>query len=53
MAGLKSGLFSNLNEIAESWQLDRAFEPQMNEDERSQHLERWHHALKRAKSDLY
>ncbi len=53
MAGLKSGLFSNLNEIAESWQLDRAFEPQMNEDERSHHLERWHHALKRAKSDLY
>jgi len=25
----------------------------MNEDERSHHLERWHHALKRAKSDLY
>ncbi|MBK0064105.1 MULTISPECIES: glycerol kinase GlpK [unclassified Acinetobacter] len=53
MAGLKSGVFSNLDEISQSWQLDRAFEPQMSEDERSHHLELWRRALKRAKSDLY
>lgn len=53
MAGLKMGVFSNLDEISQSWQLDRVFEPRMNEDERSHHLELWRRALKRAKSDIY
>jgi len=52
MAGLKSGVFSNLNEISQSWQLDRAFEPKMQNDEREAHLAKWQNALKRAKSDL-
>ncbi len=52
MAGLKAGVFSNLNEIAESWQLERAFEPRMNADQREYHLNLWQSALKRAKSDL-
>lgn len=52
MAGLKSGVFSNLNEISQSWQLDRAFEPKMQSDEREAHLVKWQNALKRAKSDL-
>lgn len=52
MAGLKSGVFSNLNEISQSWQLDRAFEPKMQSDERETHLAKWQNALKRAKSDL-
>ena len=52
MAGLKSGVFSNLNEISQSWQLDRAFEPKMQNDEREAHLAKWKNALKRAKSDL-
>ncbi|ATO18469.1 glycerol kinase [Acinetobacter sp. LoGeW2-3] len=52
MAGLKSGVFSNLNEIAQSWQLDKAFEPKMQSDEREVHLAKWQNALKRAKSDL-
>lgn len=50
MAGLKIGVFSNLNEISESWQLDRAFEPNMQEDERQFHLQQWNDALQRAKS---
>lgn len=50
MAGLKLGVFSNLNEISESWQLDRAFEPNMQEDERQFHLQQWNDALQRAKS---
>lgn len=50
MAGLKMGVFSNLNEISESWQLDRAFEPNMQEDERQFHLQQWNDALQRAKS---
>lgn len=52
MAGLKSGVFSSLDEIAQSWQLDQAFEPKMQNDEREAHLAKWQNALKRAKSDL-
>jgi glycerol kinase len=52
MAGLKMGVFSNVSEIAESWQLDRIFEPQMSEDQRQQHLQQWKTALKRAKSEI-
>lgn len=50
MAGLRVGLFSDLKQIAESWQLDRAFEPNMNEDQRAQHLHQWNDALSRTKS---
>jgi len=52
MAGLKSGVFSSLDEITQSWQLDQAFEPKMQNDEREAHLAKWQNALKRAKSDL-
>jgi glycerol kinase len=52
MAGLKAGVFSSLDEIAQSWQLERAFEPQMQNDQREAHLFKWQSALKRAKSDL-
>ena len=50
MAGLKAGVFTQLSEISESWQLDRAFEPNMNEDQRQHHLNLWQDALNRAKS---
>ena len=52
MAGLKAGVFHHLSDISQSWTLDRAFEPQMNEDQRLAHLAQWESALKRAKSDL-
>lgn len=52
MAGLKAGVFSNLDEIAASWQLERAFEPKMNADQREFHLAQWQSALKRARSEL-
>ena len=50
MAGLKAGVFSNLQDIEHCWQLDRTFEPQMAEDQRQQHLAKWQDALQRAKS---
>jgi glycerol kinase len=50
MAGLKTNVFTNLNEISESWQLDRAFEPNMSNDQREYHLSLWNDALQRAKS---
>ena len=52
MAGLKAGVFSNLSEISESWQLDRAFEPNMNADQRQSRLTQWQTALKRSRSDI-
>ena len=52
MAGLKAGVFSNLEEISQSWQLEHAFEPKMQNDEREAHLAKWQKALNRAKSDL-
>ena len=52
MAGLKIGVFDNLEQIAESWQLDRSFEPNMSNDQRTFHLEQWNSALQRAKSSL-
>jgi glycerol kinase len=52
MAGLKMGVFSNVSEVAASWQLDRMFEPKMSEDQRQQHLHQWRTALKRAKSEI-
>lgn len=50
MAGLKSGVFSSLSDISESWTLDREFEPNMSEDQRQSHLKLWNDALNRAKS---
>ena len=44
---IKVRVFSNLNEISQSWQLDRAFEPKMQSDEREAHLAKWQNALKR------
>lgn len=52
IAGLKAGVYSNLDEIAASWQLERAFEPKMQSDQREYHLHQWQSALKRARSDL-
>lgn len=51
LAGLKVGVFNNLSEISESWQLDRAFEPKMSADQRQYHLSLWNGALQRAKSN--
>ena len=47
LAGLKSGLYDDTT-MADSWQLDRRFEPSMSEDKRQQHLNKWHQAVKRA-----
>ncbi|WP_288390274.1 glycerol kinase GlpK [uncultured Acinetobacter sp.] len=52
MAGLKAGVFLNLDEISASWQLDRTFEPAMQQDQRESRLFEWNQALKRAKSEL-
>lgn len=50
MAGLRSGVFSSLDDIAASWQLGHAFEPSMPQSERERHLNKWQDALKRVRA---
>ncbi len=47
LAGLQTGLYKNLEDIAQSWQLHRSFKPQLADDRRKQLLEGWQQALKR------
>lgn len=44
MAGLAAGIY---HETESAWQLDRAFEPRMSEDERQMRLQQWHGAVQK------
>lgn len=46
-AGLGAGLFTDLSDVEKTWKKDRVFDPSMSSDERSQHLDRWHLAVKK------
>ena len=48
LAGLGAGVWSSLDELADVWQLDRRFEPQMTELERDRLLHGWHEAVRRS-----
>ena len=50
LAGLAVGFWSDLDEIASQWQMDRRFEPQISPDESAAKLARWHKAVARAKA---
>ncbi|WP_435978703.1 glycerol kinase GlpK [Psychrobacter sp. DM4] len=47
LAGLKTGLYDE-STIGASWQVDRRFEPQMSNERREQHLDKWQTAISRA-----
>jgi glycerol kinase len=49
MAGLAVGYWKSVDDISENWQVDRIFEPQISQQEASDHLERWSDAVGRAK----
>ena len=51
LAGLGCGLFRDLDEIAEHWQPDRAFEPALEEGERERRYRGWREAVQRVCSD--
>ncbi|HEX5676598.1 MAG TPA: glycerol kinase GlpK [Alcanivorax sp.] len=51
LAGLGCGLFRDLDEIAEHWQADRAFEPTLEEGERERRYRGWREAVQRVCSD--
>ena len=50
LAGLAVGYWSDADEIAEQWQVDRRFEPAMGEDQRASLTEAWVRALDRARA---
>lgn len=47
LAGVGSGIFSDLTEIRESWREERRFSPAMDENSRAEHLARWKAGLNR------
>ncbi len=48
LAGLAVSLWKNSDEIASHWKEDRRFTPQMPKKEVTDHLARWHQAVKKA-----
>ncbi len=50
LAGLATGFWKDLDEIAEQWQIDRTFAPAMDRPQAEALLRRWSKALDRAKA---
>ncbi|MEC7696970.1 MAG: glycerol kinase GlpK [Planctomycetota bacterium] len=48
LAGLGVGFWSQIEEIAELWECDRIFEPQIHETERTQRYRTWQQAVARS-----
>lgn len=49
LAGLGAGFWEGTEEIAGQWQVDRVFEPAMEEAQRAERMERWNAAVERSK----
>ncbi|GGK17212.1 glycerol kinase [Deinococcus malanensis] len=49
LAGLAVGFWQSTGEITRLWQVDRIFEPQMAEDERTRRLTQWRRAVQRSR----
>jgi glycerol kinase len=50
LAGSRAGVWPQADEFAESWALDRQFEPAMEEKQRAAKLKGWHAAVRRTLS---
>ena len=48
LAGLASRFWSSKNELAEHWQADKTFEPEMSASQANRLIERWHEAVQRS-----
>jgi glycerol kinase len=49
LAGLATGVWRNVDEIASQWRRERLFEPRMSRDEAASRLAGWLRAVERAK----
>ncbi|MEM9189128.1 MAG: glycerol kinase GlpK [Myxococcota bacterium] len=52
LAGLAIGMFEGLSDVVQAHQIDKTFEPTMNEEERAHRMAHWGAAVRRAKSEL-
>lgn len=52
LAGLQAGVYGSLDDIAANWQMDRRFEPDMDDGMRRELLGGWKRAVRRVMSDL-
>lgn len=50
LAGIAVGFWQSTNELESVWELDRRFEPKMNQGIRQQLLDTWHDAIDRSKN---
>lgn len=50
LAGLATGFWTDLEDVKKQWQLDKHFEPQMEEEQTRERKEKWADAVQRAKS---
>jgi glycerol kinase len=50
LAGIGSGVWSSRDEVRESWEVDRRFEPRIGDQERADRIAIWADAVERAKS---
>jgi glycerol kinase len=49
LAGMATGFWSGLDQIAACWQLERRFEPQLDAGTRESHRARWREAVERSR----
>lgn len=49
LAGLATGYYESLEDIARNWAVDRTFVPEMDEDIRKEKLAMWHKAVERTR----
>jgi glycerol kinase len=50
LAGLATGVYKSLDDIAKFWKAERIFEPQMRSDRRAELLAGWKHAVARCRA---
>ena len=47
LAGLKAGMYANLDEVRGTWQVERHFSPQMESGARKRNIDGWKDAVSR------
>jgi glycerol kinase len=52
LSGLASGVWESRDEVRQSWEIDRRFEPTWSEDERASRYASWQEAVGRARTRL-
>ena len=50
LAGLQAGVYSSLDDLSRNWQLDKSFNPDLDNELRQRNLEAWADAVERTRS---